>query len=202
MPSGITHRTINTIASIPASGAVLYWQQSIPNALCFAAGYTFATFLMNPDLDLDSDGYNSWGILRFYWWPYKEALGHRSILSHFPILSTILRIIYLLWLPVLLLLVLGSAVRAAAREAILDWVPEYLPLILFTILGMMCSDALHAVLDFSSTKIKRFYSRHFRRGYKYVPDFLEHHGERHRHSHRDEDWRRRGYRGSSRRTRR
>jgi uncharacterized metal-binding protein len=202
MPSGITHRTINTIVSVPATGAVLYWQHSIPNALLFAAGYTFATFLMNPDLDLDSDGYNSWGMLRFYWWPYKEALAHRSVLSHFPVLSTILRIIYLMWLPVLLLLVLGSAVRAAAREAVLDWVPEYLPYILFTIFGMMCSDTLHAILDVSSTKMKRFYNRHFRHSRRHIPSFLEHHGQGHHHSPREEDWRRRGYRSSSRRTRR
>jgi uncharacterized metal-binding protein len=200
MPMGTTHRTINTFASIPFTGAVYIALHRSPlESLCFFAGYTFATFFMNPDLDLVSDGYQSWGFFRFYWWPYQKALAHRSFLSHFPIISTIGRIIYLLWLPVLLIFLLGSSIQSLARDTFYDWIPEFAPYLLFLVLGMMCSDTLHLFLDLSSTKLKRTFGG--KGGRKRRESFLEHHGETSRRSrgYRDDpSWRRRGFRGTSR----
>jgi len=186
MPMGVTHRTINTIASIPFTTEVYLGLHRSPlECVAFLAGYTFATFLMNPDLDLNSDGYQSWGFLRFYWWPYQKALAHRSFLSHFPIISTIFRIIYLLWLPILLIFVLGSAVQATARDQVYDWVPQLAPYLIALVVGMMGSDTLHMLLDVTSTRLKRtFGSKHERR----PEGFFEHHGEK-RHSHYSRGWR-------------
>lgn len=158
---GRTHRAINTTLVLPISFGTLQLAHWSPvQAFIFGAGYCFATFFMNPDLDLNSIGYHSWGPLRIIWWPYQKALAHRSYLSHFPVISTILRLIYLMWLPVILIWLLGSSVQAAARETVFDWWPILgIPLMIF-ILGMTLSDAIHTILDVSSTDLKRMVSRH------------------------------------------
>jgi uncharacterized metal-binding protein len=156
MSSGKFHRTFNTVASVPITGALIFGLGTpVPLALSFAAGYTIATYFINPDLDLYSDGYQSWGIFRFYWYPYQKILAHRSFLSHAPIVGTLFRIAYLLTLPVLVLLLVGTAARNSVREALLAWIPQFLPYILMFILGMVISDALHLVLDVTSTSMKR-----------------------------------------------
>ncbi len=175
MPMGVTHRTINTVVSVPLAASTLTIGWTPLQAGCLLTGYTFATFLVNPDLDLNSIGYQSWGWLRFIWWPYQKILGHRCWMSHFPVISTLLRIVYLMWFPVLLLLLLGSSVRAMVRETVLDWFPELAPFILVFIIGMILSDTLHTILDTSSTELKQMFggSRRHRRGF----NFFEHHGE-------------------------
>jgi uncharacterized metal-binding protein len=155
MASGKNHRIINTVASVPITGGLIWSGVPIPLALSFTVGYTIATFFINPDLDLISDGYNSWGIFRFYWYPYHKILAHRSFLSHAPVVGTLFRIVYLFSVPVLLLLFIGTAARNSVRDALLAWVPQYIPYILMFILGMIISDALHLVLDVGSTSVKR-----------------------------------------------
>jgi uncharacterized metal-binding protein len=173
MPMGVTHRAINTVVSVPVAAGTLYIGWSPLQIACLVGGYTFATFLMNPDLDLDSIGYQSWGWLRIIWWPYQKALGHRCWMSHFPIISTLLRIIYLLWFPVLLLLLLGSSIRAMVRQEVLDWFPELAPYLLLLIFGMILSDTLHTILDTSSTELKQLFGGSRRR--KRNVNFFEHH---------------------------
>ena len=158
---GHTHRAINTYVCIPLTiGSVAFAHWSPLQALAFGAGYCFATFFMNPDLDLDSVGYQSWGPLRIIWWPYQKALAHRSFISHFPVISTILRIIYLLWFPILLTWLLGSSVQSLARETIFEWWPIVGLYLLVAVLGMIISDAIHTILDVSSTEFKRKFSHH------------------------------------------
>ncbi len=66
--------------------------------------------IFGPDLDLYSIHYKRWGKLRWLWRPYQQALKHRSIWSHGPIIGTIGRIIYLsLWVGLLGLFLLGIA---------------------------------------------------------------------------------------------
>ncbi|HEX2915544.1 MAG TPA: metal-binding protein [Chloroflexia bacterium] len=174
MPMGTTHRTINTVVSVPVCAGALFLGWTPAHVVCLAGGYTFATFFMNPDLDLNSLGYKSWGWLRIIWWPYQRILAHRCWISHFPVISTILRVIYLMWFPLALLLLLGSAAQSATREAIFDWWPVLaLPVILF-IVGMIISDSLHAILDTSSTELKHLMhgSHHSHRD-----NFFAHHNQ-------------------------
>jgi uncharacterized metal-binding protein len=175
MPMGRTHRAINTYLCVPLTGGAIYFAHWSPlQAIAFGAGYCFATFFMNPDLDLDSVGYQSWGPLRIIWWPYQKALAHRSYFSHFPVISTLLRIVYLMWFPVLLLLLLGGSVQAVARDAIFDWWPIVGIYVLIFILGMIVSDSIHTILDTVSTDLKRMFSRHPRRH----QSFWEHNHDR------------------------
>lgn len=79
--------------------------QESPALLWTAAGAFIGTVLQ-PDLDHD-DGTISEYFVRgiggavqkvwwAYWWPYRR-LKHRSFLSHFPIVSTLVRLAYAFW---------------------------------------------------------------------------------------------------------
>ena len=155
MCMGVTHRTINTIVSLPTAGSLLLEAHWFPlQAITFLGGYTFATFFMNPDLDLDSIGYQSWGLLRFIWWPYQKALAHRCFLSHFPVVGTLCRIIYLMWLPIAILLILGSAAQNTVRNDLFTAWPIIGSFVFLWIIGMVISDTIHAMLDVLSTDFK------------------------------------------------
>jgi uncharacterized metal-binding protein len=96
MPNARTHDAI-TYAIIPLTyvGAVLYWGDHVISAIATVA-MLFSGLMFGPDLDLDSKPYRRWGPLKFLWKPYQAALPHRSVLSHGPILGTIIRIVYFL----------------------------------------------------------------------------------------------------------
>lgn len=173
MPMGTTHRRLNTAISVPMVAGALWLKWDAGFIVSLLAGFHFATYFMNPDLDLNSLGYKSWGWLRFIWWPYQKVLAHRCFLSHFPVISTLLRIIYLLWFPVLLLLLLGSSVRAAARDTIFDWFPLLGPFLFVFVIGMILSDSLHALFDTSGTELKMFFRGTRRRNHSH--NFFAHH---------------------------
>jgi uncharacterized metal-binding protein len=175
MPMGTTHRRLNTAISVPLAAGALWLKWDAGYIVSLLAGFHFATYFMNPDLDLNSLGYKSWGWLRFIWWPYQKVLAHRCFLSHFPVISTLLRIIYLLWFPALLVLLLGASVRAAARESLADWLPVLGPFLLVFVLGMILSDSLHAIFDTSSTELKTLFRGSRRR--KRSPNFFDHHNQ-------------------------
>lgn len=177
MPMGMTHRQINTWLNIPLGAGALAIGWEPGNVAIMLVGYNFATYFMNPDLDLNSHGYQSWGWLRFLWWPYQKALAHRSWMSHFPVISTILRIIYLLWFPVLLTILLWGSMELTTQQNILKTLKfSWLYLIIFVI-GMIISDSLHAILDTVSTELKTFFRRKQRRKQKRGENFLAHHHE-------------------------
>lgn len=78
-----------------------------------------------------------------YWFPYASLLPHRSFLSHFPFVSTFLRLLYLS-LPVIGVQIysywIGVPVpwdlyKAAFPYAVMLW------------FGLSCSDLLHYLLD-------------------------------------------------------
>lgn len=96
MPNARTHDTI-TYAIVPFTflAAELYWGDLLTSGIATVA-MLFSGLMFGPDLDLDSKPYRRWGPLKLLWWPYQVALPHRSVLSHGPILGTIIRIVYFL----------------------------------------------------------------------------------------------------------
>lgn len=67
--------------------------------LLVSGGFLFAGLMFGPDLDIYSQQYKRWGILRWIWLPYRRSLRHRSIFSHGVIIGTIGRIFYLgIWI--------------------------------------------------------------------------------------------------------
>ena len=88
MPSGRTHDIV-TYALIPPTfvAAQWYWGDLLVSTIATVT-MVFAGLMFGPDLDLYSNQYRRWGLLRFIWYPYMVALSHRSRLSHGLLFST------------------------------------------------------------------------------------------------------------------
>lgn len=69
-----------------------------PTALALGLGTWFGGTLGSPDLDIPSSPYNHWGELRYVWLPYQILVKHRSPLSHWPIVGTVVRVTYLIFI--------------------------------------------------------------------------------------------------------
>jgi uncharacterized metal-binding protein len=98
MPNANAHDTI-TYSLIPFTylGAEMYWADHTISVIATSA-MLFSGLMFGPDLDLKSRPYRRWGPLRFIWKPYQALIPHRSKLSHGPILGTIIRIVYFLFM--------------------------------------------------------------------------------------------------------
>lgn len=107
-----------------------------------AAG-AFLTVIVNPDLDIDRGNmgmslvektYYPAGIIwRHFWRPYALLIKHRSPISHFPVLSTVLRLVYMYPLIYLFNKLLGGG----GLQIPVDFV-----------LWMIVSDIAHWLMDF------------------------------------------------------
>lgn len=115
MPSGRTHDSI-TLWSLPIVALSTFGLTQSGNlTLLVSGGFLFAGLMFGPDLDIYSQQYKRWGILRWIWLPYRRSLRHRSIFSHGAIIGTIGRMIYLgIWIA--LFVVTGIFVSAIAQQ--------------------------------------------------------------------------------------
>ncbi|HEY9907273.1 MAG TPA: metal-binding protein [Thermosynechococcaceae cyanobacterium] len=123
MPSGRTHDSI-TLWSLPfVAGITLERTQSPGLTLWVSSGFLFSGLMFGPDLDIYSQQFKRWGVLRWIWLPYQRSLRHRSVWSHAPIVGTLGRIGYLLtWLGGGgVVLILGSAILGQTMGMTTDW---------------------------------------------------------------------------------
>lgn len=125
MASGKAHTKATIILSILTT-PLIYYYLLIPIGVILGLWFS-------PDLDTRSDPYNRWGPLKIIWWPYQAIFNHRSPWTHLPIISTIIRIIYVS--PIYLTLTLTSNITIQ---------PYYL---IGIVIGLMLSDTLHAIMD-------------------------------------------------------
>lgn len=94
MPRYKTHEAVNmVIGMLLLIGAVMYDLDPIYSVIGYIA-FMFATYYMSPDLDIICKSYFRWGILRFYWLPYRWIMKHRGS-SHSIIWGPISLIIYI-----------------------------------------------------------------------------------------------------------
>lgn len=154
MPGYKTHDTIGVITAVVTSGiATVISEVDIIKTAVYAITVVIATIWLSPDLDTDSMAYTRWGILRWYWYPYKKLVEHRSWLSHSGPLSGTLRLFYLFWPTLLVILWLPySGFRVWELELwLLTWGP-YIVIIWF---GVVIADTVHTAADYISTGTKR-----------------------------------------------
>ena len=164
MPSGRTHDRI-TLWSLPLIVTLSFKATSdLLLTLIVSSGFLFGGFMFGPDLDIHSVQYMRWGWFRWIWLPYRGSMRHRSILSHGPILGTILRVFYLsLWLALLsigLLEILNSAghtevtwpeFRATVSQALKTHIREWIALLVGLELGALS----HYISDWLVSAFKR-----------------------------------------------
>jgi uncharacterized metal-binding protein len=94
MASGQQHDRATWILALPFG---LLWGPWLGLAGITAGGLAFLIggLWLSPDLDTRSNPSQRWGPLRLLWWPYRQLLRHRSLLSHSPFLGSAGRLLYL-----------------------------------------------------------------------------------------------------------
>lgn len=175
MPAGRLHDRI-TFWSLPlVTGATFYLTRNGTVTLLVAGGFVFSGVMFGPDLDTRSRQYHRWGWLRWIWLPYRQALRHRSVWSHGPVVGTLGRVLYLtMWLAIaaMLVIVLGAIVaqslgqvyewwllvqqvtsqsRAWMGRSLLAHRQEWLGLLIGLELGALS----HILSDWSGSRLKR-----------------------------------------------
>ncbi len=126
--------------------------------------------MLSPDLDTKSKIHSRWGLLRFIWFPYRKVIRHRSIISHFPILGSIIRTLYLILsltiLYSILIYFIFTALGIKNQGNIISAMKNSLiptakiisnmkiNLIIAVVLGISAGDLIHYLLDVFTSYIK------------------------------------------------
>jgi len=152
MPSGRVHAFATCVAGGTLAPIIYLTGQPIFQALALAGG-CLVGLVVTPDLDVDHRTYSdrvmtrsTGGLIgalwRLFWLPYAQLIPHRHPLSHWPILGTVLRLFYLLFIPALLWWIVG---RLIPLPGLIDLIR--LPFIWWLITGLTLVDALHWGMD-------------------------------------------------------
>jgi len=168
MPSGKVHDwvTLGTaLGAIPLTGLSLP-PETRPLAWLAIASYAFSGIWLSSDLDVHSSAYRRWGPLRVIWYPYQKLVPHRSWISHGLGIGPILRVVYLMGVLMLALLGfnwlaarIGLALQVDPQSWLLhttDWVFTYPREVLALVIGLVAGGAVHSLLDFAHTRLKRW----------------------------------------------
>ena len=152
MPSGIVHSRTNAVIAL----GVLVFYRPIETGMLIASGCVLGIFV-TPDLDLGETysfslirkylGRFPYLLWRAYWRIFCVLIPHRHFLSHFPIVSTVFRSLYL-FSPLL--------------AVILAFFPDFSTVNWFfwVFVGMVIVDVVHWAMDHISTSLKKL-SRSF-----------------------------------------
>lgn len=153
MPDGRTH-SLATLSL--AAGAIwgLPRLGMLYQPLTFAvAGGCLAGLFLSPDLDVNTGSMSDdWarhtigrlpaGLWWLLWRPYAWLVPHRSPLSHWPLLGTVLRLGYLWGMVYLIATVLHRFWPVSIPH--LTFIPWWLP---WAFIGLASADLIHWVLD-------------------------------------------------------
>lgn len=176
MPSGKVHTTVSVVAG-GLVGAIAYGAGfSAAESLALLLGCSVVGSVVSPDLDVDAGNISDMRMRKFrlgilwsvFWSPYRLRIKHRSVLSHAPIVGTLIRILYVLFPPIMLFLgdqkqsVVDTSLRSFVSlllSVVTIWffiaffvylitLPTIvLHLFLFVVLGLIISDTLHFIAD-------------------------------------------------------
>jgi uncharacterized metal-binding protein len=139
MPEGPAHLSGAFLVALCggfAAGAL----SRIEYGVVFAGAALVGELWLSPDLDHDSGArpYRRWGPLRILWLPYQRAIPHRSPVSHWPILGTAGRLVYVAVLALPVVLVLDVDLTPIVRhDRILLW----------SVAGLEASAVMHWACD-------------------------------------------------------
>jgi Uncharacterized metal-binding protein len=151
VPSGKVHTRASLV--LTASGfPVALWTCDPLAGLACAAG-SASGVVLSPDLDVDHKTESEevvwrWGCVfgiafMTYWLPYGLVMPHRSFWSHFPVVSTSIRVVYGFWW----LVPLSFAIRLTPG-------PLFWWYFAWWFAGLCLSDAAHWMMDKLSKKRK------------------------------------------------
>jgi uncharacterized metal-binding protein len=150
MPNRSVHNTATIFVAISLPFVIKSYNIGMVNQIALSTG-ALAGVILSPDLDLSENKrfFGQRGIFglfyflwRVYWYPYGKLLHHRGVLSHFPIIGTSLRLLYVGWPFLLIWLYFGNIQLDLGP---LKWV----------FFGLCVVDTVHALMDVVTTTIRR-----------------------------------------------
>jgi uncharacterized metal-binding protein len=147
MPNYKTHDIIGiTTSVISGITTITTGILSFGDSILLGAAIALGTYYLSPDLDIDSMIYNRWGIFKYYWYPYKQIIAHRSIWSHSGPLSASIRLLYMFCIPLLLLMIYLPRTTLSGGEVVY-MIEPYLSSIVIIWAGVSIADTAHVVAD-------------------------------------------------------
>ena len=145
MASGQQHDRATCWLALPYG--LLWWPWLGPlGTIVSTLAFLIGGLWLSPDLDTNSRPYQRWGPLRWLWWPYRKSLRHRSILSHTPVVGTLVRVGYGLGI-VLLLSGLLHPWGVPSSSEVLIWLKQQERLLWVALVGVEASAWLHLLQD-------------------------------------------------------
>ncbi len=148
MPNYKTHVKVNCLIFLPAWVLLLYFvfDSSFSSLSIISGAFTYATFFMNPDMDLQHSYKLSSlrGLLSLPFLGYSRVFKHRGI-SHHPILGTLTRIVWVTCFGILLLGFYKPFLHSL--NDICFFVKHNQDLFIYLFSGILLADLSHILLD-------------------------------------------------------
>ncbi|NJN44419.1 MAG: DUF2227 family putative metal-binding protein [Anaerolineae bacterium] len=156
MASGKAHATASLLLTLPAGLLAFGLGGDFSAAVACATG-SLAGLILSPDLDVPQRTHSNYimyellgriggGLWFAFWWPYSRMIPHRSPLSHWPILGTLGRLLYIivlsapLWYGFTWFWFGAGSNLPTPNPVVTTWLG-------WAILGLILSDILHFVMD-------------------------------------------------------
>ena len=146
MPAGRVHTKHTIVASV----IILCWAPIDVRTSILASIGCLSGVLLSPDLDVDNGNISMYFLRRVhpllswtwkkYWLPYARLIKHRSRISHLPILSTAIRLLYIV--PAIYFVIFISSELGLKFSTNLDIIS-----LLSFFLGLAVSDSIHWLAD-------------------------------------------------------
>ena len=157
MPSGKTHTRIDLLMLMVVIGVSAYFWSFLTDYFgkdelveyggVFVGAYLFGTFLLSPDMDLNtSDPMKNWGVLRWFWRPYANLFKHRGV-SHMPILGTLTRVAYIFLLIYVVFAVANALFELGWRLSLQDLRDIDQKMVIWGLCGLCLPDLFHILAD-------------------------------------------------------
>jgi uncharacterized metal-binding protein len=167
MPGFLGHTTGNAIVLVGTTAVMWSQNWSIADIVAVDSGIAVATLILSPDMDLfTSKPMDDWGILRYFWWPYSKLVKHRDRL-HTPLLGTFVRWLYMMVILSIAIVPVSILLRRVGFKMTFQGDAEdiawYLGYLLDAFIGANLADAMHFVLDMTTTGFKRGLGHHHHR---------------------------------------
>lgn len=118
MPNDFGHSRITMATAAASTPIAVYFGAGLSDCAALAGSILFSGFLFSCDLDTDSAPYRRWGPLKYAWWPYKELIAHRAPWSHWPVLGTVCRLLYVATVALICTMISGVAWDIAQQQPI------------------------------------------------------------------------------------
>lgn len=136
MPNGSTHDKITYITT-PVVGIVsCLLVKDITSIVILTLTYLFASMMFNGDLDTNSKPYNRWWLFKMIWIPYQLLFTHRSIWTHWYLLGTVIRLLYISHIIILIFITF--------KFSIVDINWYYMGLVF---IGLELGNSIHTISD-------------------------------------------------------